>query len=280
MKKTSTILSKNYITSRLQGRTGNMMFQLAHGYAKSLEFNRQFVAPYAESSSGHLEKNLFRKIDFNIYQTPTNDISKHIWAPFHYEDLKPDDEKPTVFAGWYQTEKYFIKYNEVIKDLFSPTLEFVEKAFRDFPFFKDNVIGAINVRRGDYLTQPRRHPVISINYINESLKYLPNCEKIIVLSDDIAWCRENIKNSKLVFVDNYIDCDGMWLLSLCDHFIISNSSFSWWGAYLSRTDDKIVIAPDTWFGPDVPDNPKDVWCNDWIKIPTKWVEGNIELIDV
>jgi hypothetical protein len=189
----------------------------------------------------------------------------------------PDNDKPTAFIGWFQTEKYFIKYNEIIKDLFSPTLEFVNKALNDFTFLNDSVVGAINVRRGDYLTQPRRHPVVTIDYINEAYKQLPYCDKIIVLSDDIEWCKENIKLPKLVFVENYRDCDALWLLSLCDHFIISNSSFSWWGAYLSRTDNKVVISPETWFGPDVTDDPKDIWCDGWIKIPTIWKDGFIEL---
>jgi hypothetical protein len=214
MRKEGSILDKNYITSRLQGRTGNMMFQLAHGVAKSLEYNRQFVAPYGESSSRHLENTLFRKIDFNIFQTPPQDKSKHIWSPFHYDDVIPDEGQPTVFAGWYQTEKYFIKYSEVIKDLFSPTLSFIKKAMSDFPFLNDSVVGAINVRRGDYLTQPRRHPVITMDYINESYKQLPHCDKIIVLSDDIEWCKENIKLPNLVFVENYRDCEALWLLSL------------------------------------------------------------------
>lgn len=279
MRKVSTTLTSNYITSRLQGRTGNMMFQLAHGFAKSLEYNRQFVAPYGESSSKHLEKNLFRKLDFNIFQTPPNNSSKHVFGSFHFEELKPDETTPTVFWGWYQTEKYFIKYKEVIKDLFSPTMEFIDRATKEFPFLKDSVVGAINVRRGDYLTQPRRHPVVTIDYINEAYKHLPYCDKILILSDDINWCKENIKLPNTVFIENYVDCDGLWLLSLCDHFIISNSSYSWWGAYLSRTDNKKIISPDTWFGPDVVDNPKDVWCEDWIKIPTKWVDGFIHLID-
>ena len=68
MRKISTFLTKNYITCHLRGRTGNMMFEIAHAYAKSLEYNRQFVVPSSESSSNHLEKNLFRKLDFNTYQ--------------------------------------------------------------------------------------------------------------------------------------------------------------------------------------------------------------------
>lgn len=270
--------SNNYITSRLQGRTGNMMFQIAHGFAKSLEFNRQFIAPSHESSSGHLEKTLFRKIDFNITHTPSGDISKHVSLPFHYIEIEePPYDIPTVYIGWFQSEKYFKKYTEVIKDLFSPTLEFINKAKIDFPFLGNSVVGSINVRRGDYLTQPTRHPVISIDYINEAYKHLPKCDYILVLSDDIQWCKENIKIENVIFVDDYLDCDGLWLLSLCNHFIISNSSFSWWGAYLSNSENKKVISPSTWVGPDIVDNMEDIWCDDWVKIPTKYNEGKIIL---
>ena len=273
-------MTNNYITSRLQGRTGNMMFQIAHGFAKSLEFNRQFIVPSHESSSGHLEKTLFRKLDFNFQRTPPEDISNHVFAPFHYINIEdPKIDVPTVYIGWYQSENYFLKYNEVIKDLFSPTLEFEERAKKDFPFLGNSIVGAINVRRGDYLTQPTRHPVITIDYINESLKHLPSCDHILVLSDDIPWCRENIKIPNVIFVDNYIDCDGLWLLSLCNHYIISNSTFSWWGAYLSRYINKTVIAPDTWFGPDIKEITEDLYGENWIKIPTKWVDGFLYLKD-
>jgi hypothetical protein len=268
----------NYITPRLQGRTGNMMFQIAHGYSKSLEYNRHFIVPSEESLSKHLEKTLFRKLDFNIKTTPSPFESNHISAPFHYINMdSPSDNTPTVYIGWYQSEKYFKKYTEVIKDLFSPTLEFIERAKKDFPFLGNSVVGAINVRRGDYLLQPTRHPVITLEYINEAYKHLPKCDYIMVLSDDIPWCIENIKIPNVIFVDNYIDCDGLWLLSLCNHFIISNSSFSWWGSYLSREDNKKVIAPSIWVGPDIVDNMEDIWCSDWIKIPTKYNEGKIIL---
>ena len=273
-----SILEKNFITSRLQGRTGNLMFQIAHGFVKSLEYKRQFVVPSGESSTSHLENTLFRKFDFSIAQSPSSLDSKHIWGSFTYDKIQePSEDKPTVYAGWYQSEKFFGEFSSVVKDAFSPTLNFVNRALKDFPFLNNSTVGAINVRRGDYLTQPRRHPVITLDYINKSLELLPRCDKILVLSDDIEWCKNNIKTDNLVFVENYIDCDGLWLLSLCDHFIISNSTFSWWGAWLSRSENKTVISPDTWFGPDVIDNPKDIWCEDWIKIPTYWNDGFIEL---
>lgn len=277
MRKNSTTLQSNFITSRLQGRTGNMMFQIAHAYAKSLEHNRQFVVPKSESSTTHLENTLFRKLDFNINLSNQVDNTKTVWVSFTYENIEPSNDCPTAYAGWFQSEKFFKNYSEIIKDLYSPPKNFVTRATDDFPFLKNSTVGAINVRRGDYLTQPTRHPVVTLDYINEAYKHLPFCDKIIVLSDDITWCKENIVLPNLVFVENYRDCEALWLLSLCDHFIISNSSFSWWGAYLSRSDNKIVISPETWFGPDVSEDPRDIWCDDWIKIPTEWKDGFIHL---
>jgi hypothetical protein len=253
------------------------MFQIAHAYAKSLEHNRQFVVPKSESSTTHLENTLFRKLDFNINLSNQVDNTKTVWVPFTYENIEPSNDCPTAYAGWFQSEKFFKNYSEIIKDLYSPPKNFVTRATDDFPFLKNSTVGAINVRRGDYLTQPTRHPVVTLDYINEAYKHLPFCDKIIVLSDDITWCKENIVLPNLVFVENYRDCEALWLLSLCDHFIISNSSFSWWGAYLSRSDNKIVISPETWFGPDVSEDPRDIWCDDWIKIPTEWKDGFIHL---
>jgi len=277
MRKIATMLTKNYIVSRLQGRIGNMMFQIANGYVQALKNNRQFVVPYAESSSGPLEKTLFRKLDFSIAVSPQSDSAKVIWAPFEFTELHPADDQPTVFTGWYQSEKFFGEYTEAIKNLFSPTKEFVQKATAEFPFLLTSTVAAINVRRGDYLEQPRRHPVITLEYIYEAVKHLPKYDYIIVLSDDIEWCEKNIKLDNVIFVKNYIECDGLWLLSLCDHFVISNSSYSWWGAYLSNTENKVVIAPDTWFGPDIHENISDIYCKNWIKIPTIWRDGFIHL---
>jgi len=276
MRKVSTFLTSNYITCRLQGRTGNMMFEIAHAYAKALEFNRQFVVPIAESSHNHLRSNLFRKIDFSIQNTTQDPFAHTVQAPFTFAELKPEDDRPTIFAGYYQSEKYFYKYTENIKDLFSPPLDFINKAILDFPFLKSSTVGAINVRRGDYLTMSKSHPVVSIEYINEAYKHLPECDYILVLSDDIPWCKENIKFPNVIFVEKYWDCEGVWLLSLCDHFIISNSTFSWWGAYLSRSEKKVVIAPETWFGPHINEDPKDIYCEGWIKLPTYYDDGFIK----
>ena len=78
-------------------------------------------------------------------------------------------------------------------------------------------------------------------------------------------------------MSNYWDNKGIWLMSLCHHFIISNSSFSWWSAYLSKYENKKIVTPSIWVGPGIIENMNDVWCEDWIKIDCKYNKGKIEL---
>ena len=113
----------------------------------------------------------------------------------------------------------------------------------------------------------------------EAYKHLPPHDKLLIMSDDIEWCKQNINLPNVVFSDNskFWDGTGLWLLSLCHHFIISNSTYSWWGAWLSRNNNKTIISPSTWFGPDINENTSDIYCNGWIKIPTKYSEGKIIL---
>lgn len=278
------MFENNCIISRLQGRTGNMMFQIAHGYSKALEYNRQFVVPKEESSSSGFENNLFKKITFNIKKSEDIPNAEMIQGTFHFTDLPPFDHKPTIFSGWFQSEKYFGKYTEPVRDLFYPPKEFVEQALRDFPFlFESSKTVAINVRRGDYLTQSHNHPVVTKEYIEQAYKLLPPHKHTLVVSDDIDWCKDHINIDNTVYIDpawydgKYWDHQGIWLLSLCDYFVISNSTFSWWGAWLSRSKDKVVVAPSTWFGTGIQEKTDDIYCKDWIKLQTYYENGEIKV---
>lgn len=271
--KENVYYSDNFITCELRGRTGNIMFEVAHAFAKSLQYNRQLVLPKID----YLKNNILRNFDMSNLILDYERMEL-IDSPFHFIETSPPSlTKPTIYRGYYQSEKYIKNYENIVKSFYGPTEEFIERAKNEFPFLMNKIVGAINVRRGDYLLQPTRHPVITIEYINEAYKHLPKCDHIIVLSDDISWCKENIKIPNVIFVENYLDYDGLWLLSLCNHFIISNSSFSWWGSYLSKHKNKTVISPDTWVGPDIVDKMDDIWCEGWIKIPTKYNDGKIIL---
>jgi hypothetical protein len=267
----------NCIIPKLQGRLGNMMFQIAHSYAKSIEYNRHLLIPSKDSCSEQYENTIFRKLDFNLKKSDDVFDGKYINGTFHYSHSSPYKNYNTIYRGFYQSEKYFKKYSEVIRDLFYPPKDFITQAISDFPFLQNSKVSAINVRRGDYLSQPTRHPTVDISYINKAYEKLPKHSNLIIMSDDTDWCKKNIRLPNSIFIEQneYRREKGIWLLSLCDYFIISNSSFSWWGAWLSKSIDKIVVAPSTWFGPDINEIIEDIYCENWIRIPTMYEDGRV-----
>jgi hypothetical protein len=104
---------------------------------------------------------------------------------------------------------------------------------------------ALHIRRTDYITNPN-HTVLELSYYEEALKQFDDCE-VLVFSDDPVWCNQQ----KLFSDDRFLIADGntnyvdLCLMTLCSGHIIANSSFSWWGAWLSNS--KKVVAPSGWF---------------------------------
>ena len=89
-----------------------------------------------------------------------------------------------------------------------------------------------------------------------------------IFSDDIEWVKNNFpKNHQVTFVSNpeLQSFEEMFLMSQCKHNIIANSTFSWWGAWLNKNKDKMVIAPEKWFSSDIYDS-RSIIPSDWIKI--------------
>ena len=132
---------------------------------------------------------------------------------------------------------------------------------------------SIHIRRGDYVSNKitnLTHGVCGIEYYINAINYISKHVEqpyFFVFSDEPEWARENLK---ITFPITYInhntsqnDFEDMRLLSLCKQHIIANSSFSWWGAWLSRNDNKIVIAPKKWFNEYKADT-KDLYPDDWI----------------
>jgi hypothetical protein len=166
------------------------------------------------------------------------------------------------YFGYFQSEKYFKhRRNDIIK-LFSPPIEFNNKINQYSDLF-GNI--SLHVRRGNYVKYYSDiHPPQTMIYYNQAISLLPTDLKILVFSDDMQWCRENFIGDRFVFIDE-IDYISLYLMSKMKHHIIANSSFSWWSAWLSQYDDRIVIAPQKWLGEGIEDI-KDLIPNNWIKI--------------
>ena len=121
----------------------------------------------------------------------------------------------------------------------------------------------MHVRRGDYLKFKDTHPPCSVEYYNQAISSFSESSIFLVISDDIEWCKENFLGDKFYFVEGNEDYIDLYLMSLCKNNIIANSSFSWWAAWLNRNKEKIVIAPEKWFGNEVQYNTDNLLPSSW-----------------
>ena len=129
---------------------------------------------------------------------------------------------------------------------------------------------ALHIRRGDYVINSDNHPVCSIEYYKAALDHFDSDRNVIVFSDDPMWCHDEgtFADDRFIISENEDNRVDLCLMSLCNDFIIANSTYSWWGAWLSSNKDKKVIAPVQWFGTGYTKdhNTKDVTPDDWTRI--------------
>jgi hypothetical protein len=191
-----------------------------------------------------------------------------------HNPVVPSNDSHSIYVGYFQSDKYFIDFSDEIINLFGPDQKFKDFVCGEFPIIGRERVCSINVRRGDYLNYPDYHPVISPEYIHKCLDIIKPSH-CMVFSDDIEWCKENIRFPGCTYVEDYPPHEQLWIMSMCHDFIISNSSFSWWGAYLSRITDKRVFAPSVWFGPRFEGEWNDIYCDGWERVNCFYKDGKI-----
>lgn len=257
------------------GRLGNQMFQVAStiGIGRRLgydvKFPREiFINGGTESPDSYSGCKLYEC--FNIPENlllPSPDIFHRIRfryneGDFRYniqtESLSPDVD----LYGYFQTEKYFKDYRKDILEIFTFRKEISDKA-NSFLEIKENYV-SVHVRRGDYLNSPEHHAIQGIEYYKKAIPQFPENSIFCFFSDDLDWCKENFKGDNFLFVDSGNPYYDLYLMSKFKKHIIANSSFSWWGSWLS--DSEKTIAPLNWFGPMLPKETSDIYCENWIKL--------------
>jgi hypothetical protein len=184
---------------------------------------------------------------------------------FHYKDI-PYQEN-LILSGYFQSEKYFVENQNFIRNLFDvdeQSKKIIEKIISTDILYKSC---SLHIRRGDYLSYPDHHPVCDIEYYKNAMNFISN-KTIILFSNDIDWCKKNLilDGKELIYIENNFDYIDLWMMSLCENNIIANSSFSWWGAWLNKNNNKIVVAPKKWFGNALQHNTKDLYPEKWIVI--------------
>ena len=248
------------ISVLLQGGLGNQLFQIATAYAHSLKVKDRFVLfnnvhflPLQGSPVDTYKDNLYRNITF------VDPMAMRVYdeKAFAYQGIP--EERDLCIRGYFQSEKYFKDNKKELFKLFDienlrgSILHTVEK---------DSV--SLHVRRGDYLKFSEYHRNLPMSYYHDSLNRLKD-KPVLVFSDDIDFCKENFKGDRFTFVEGGKDYEDMLLMSKCTHHIMANSSFSWWGAWMS-SGKGTIIAPDPWFGPKGPKDTQDIIPEGWLKL--------------
>jgi len=276
------------IIVRLKGGMGNQMFQYAFGRALSLKYNTPLKLDLSFLKNKNMGLNfVYRDYDLNLYNISEDfDFTWdeiNVLAEPEYGDLSFNQKfvdfisnnfnKKIMIDGYWQTVNYFLGYEDQIKNDF----EFRDKVELSnnqnildmYNKINNSNSVLINVRRTDFLNGDF-HGVMGMDYINNAVDIIKSKVDNIhffVFSDDIEWCQENIKFDNMTIVDHSYKGDRfgyyLQLMKSCKHFIIPNSSFAWWSAWLSQSENKIVIAPKKWLNSNL------VYTNDLI--PSDWI---------
>lgn len=194
---------------------------------------------------------------------------------FYFDSNMLKVSKNVYLEGYWQSEKYFKDIEDIIRREF--TVKYKSDVTNEQ--VAQNILSvnavSLHVRRGDYvsnLTINQFHGTCSLEYYNQAIAQIAKkveTPHFFVFSDDPEWVKSNLKIDYSITIVDHNNADKNYedirLMSLCKHHIIANSSFSWWGAWLCRNPNKIVIAPLKWFN-DKSINTTDLIPDGWIKI--------------
>ena len=236
------------------GGLGNVMFQIAA--TEYLGNKYRFKTGYwnldshinyldLDSDSNHTKEylNMFENFNWPSVNYLPGGRENFKDINFHYEPFAVLDN--ATYNGMFQSEKYFPN-RDFITNLFKPS----KKVLKELKKYKEILKGttcAIHVRRGDYLDEWRPNFAQDTTYFQNAINLIGEVDKYIIFSDDIEWCKENFLMGNVIFIENEKDYIEIFLQSKCTHNIISNSSFSWWGAYLNQNLNRKIVAPKKWF---------------------------------
>jgi hypothetical protein len=234
---------------RMEGGSGNRMFQLAFGYAKARKYGEYFFLQNEKFPNPHSKKKHFedlfphsnRHIDCQVEEKP-EDYSSAVFIDYCY----PSFRIPEI-CGFFQNEKYFSLYKDDIIKMFTPKLdqEIEESLRKRYPLLDQSYF--IHVRRGDML-QSSKHCIDLSAYYKRCMKSLKK-DNFYIFSDDLEYCKQNFKKGTIV--EEQDELISLWLMSKCwKGGICANSSFSWWGSYLNTNPEKQVFMPSKWLNVD------------------------------
>ena len=252
------------------GRLGNQMFQLAASIGLAVQ-NRCAWGLNSAPDRNNLVEHGFKlenteRINLDEYK-PSSRVGI---GKFDFDSTFFLNEPDGVFllSGWLQCEKYFRHCRDMVLEEFSFKDEIYEWATNKKEELGDLPLCGIHVRRQDYVGH-HMHPLQSFVYYDAGLDVVRDVCKdcnIVYFSDDPEWVGHNMIPRYGGVVSRGNKFQDLCLMSLCNHAIIANSTYSWWGAWLNRNKEKIVVSPSWWFHEGINLPTDDIHCEGWVVI--------------
>lgn len=228
-------MTVTYANLGKHGRLGNQLFQIASTIGIALKNEQDFVFPLWQYEN-EFDNKLPTDYLINYKEYPEPD--------YRYHDIRLGKGDWNL-TGYFQSWKYFQEYRKVIEHF----LSFKKPCYNGV---------AVHVRRGDYVNLQHIHPLTPLDYYKQAMDYFSG-ESFTIFSDDIDWCIENLNGMNVSFYPVQDDIHDFKAMCGHQYFVISNSSYSWWAAYLSGSEK--VIAPKKWVvGEEVDD-----------RVPPEWI---------
>ena len=228
------------------GRLGNQLFCVAATIGIAHRNNQSFVFPpwsYDNYFANPLPTGSIPAAQ--LYQQPGYAYTP-VDLPVGNWDLR----------GSFQSERFFIEAASLVRHYFTPSADITAYISEKYGPLLSGDTCSLHVRRGDYVRQRAAFPPQPVAYYQHAIHQFPSATRFLVFSDDLAWCRRQFTGDRFTFIEGEKDLIDLFLMSRCRHHILSNSSFSWWGAWLDPNPDKTVYCPPYWFGPAVSPRPQ------------------------
>jgi hypothetical protein len=249
------------------------MFQYSCAYAVAKRNNAKLTISTCDGHAGQSTNQLvdtFRLADV-VYDDYREISFQFQESSFCYDSRIENVLDGTDLVGYFQSDRYFKHVRDELLEkqfIFNDNiLQHVSKCrdFLDLNRYESSC--SIHIRAGDYTKLSNVHTNLKEDYYTRALAQTPECDVYLVFSDELHTAKKILERAGLEkqyrFV--YPDLDygtSLCMMSTCDSHIIANSSFSWWGAWLSNSS-KSIIAPGQWFGPQGPKEWHDIYCSGW-----------------
>lgn len=213
-------------------------------YSKRMKFAQKIYS----SLHYHLAKK--RPLGKRIYQLFVFLGHYYSFDSLYYGIPKTSRKQKDIY-GYFLSEGYFSQYKSELVDMFETRDEYLSKRCLEYGKMieKSECPVAISIRLQDDYVKNETNNVCTKEYYLKAIEVLKgkiNNADFFVFADDIERAKALDLGIEAVYFDNISDVEGMYLLKRCRHYIISNSSFAWWGGYLGNASDKIVLAPNRW----------------------------------